>query len=138
MATWNKTGKVHAACGNALVADAHNGVILVPARAGEHIIVVDCWVRALGGTTTSSTAIEFQGTGGTVVAVSVAAAAATQNTICRPETSSVTATNLDQPFVLNSATMIPRGEGLRLMNTGSLETTATSYDYEVQFMYEAA
>jgi len=138
MATIKKVGKARVASGNVTVSDANTGVIIVPARAGEHIIVTDFWVRAIGGAAATLTAAEIQGTGGTVVAGSVPQASLTQNVVNRPETTNVVATNLAQPFVLGSATMIPKGEGLRFITTGSTATVASSFDYMVEFIYEAA
>ena len=136
MATTTNIGKAHVVRGHITVADAKTGAIIVPARATQTIIVTDFWCRAVGGSAATLTALELQSSVTNDVIVSAAQTALTSGTVLRPETSNVTATNLNQS--IGATNQVPEGEGLSLVSTGTQATTATSFDYYVEYIYVAA
>ena len=132
MPSTTNIGRSFHARGSILTADLNAGIVIIPARSGETLIVGDFWVRAIGGAA-NCTAITLSD--GTVTVASVAAAAATQNTVVRPETSSVTATNLNQS--IGATYCVGEGKGLKIICTGT-ESSLTSLDYFIDFIRVAA
>ena len=56
----------------------------------------------------------------------------------RAGVANTTVTNLNQPWVLASGTMVPEGAGLEIISVGAALDTLTSLDYCVEYVYEAA
>lgn len=104
------------------------GTIVVPINPGRTYTVVDCWMRAIGGSVGGATAVVLEDTAGTDI-VSNAVAGLTQDAVLRAGATHSTATGLGTPAA--------KGKGLRIGRTVSDVTTATHLDYVILYTVDA-
>jgi hypothetical protein len=119
--------RLHTVQGSISRADLNSGLTIVKPRDGRSRIVVDAWLRAIGGDVKTATAIKVTDTTSGTTACSFATAAMTVAAgIVRIGASNTTATNL--------LAQLGGGEGLKLSATGTLDAQTTSMDYCVKFV----
>ena len=124
-----KRGEIHVASGNVLLADVNAGYVIMPPNPTRTITVVGGYLQAIGGAATACTSIDVKDTSGSpVVAVVCGQAALSQNTVLQ--------FNAAAGVTWTTRTALTQGKGLQVQTTGVACTTATSFNYEVQFYFD--
>jgi len=128
MANYTRNSRVRVATGNATIATANAGKVIVPGAPGRAYVVMGGWVRALGGKVNEATTVDIcTKTTTPIVNVAVAKAAMTENAVVSFGTATtVTRTTYGDDNVA--------GHALQLLTVGTDEATATSIDYCVRYM----
>lgn len=112
---------------NVTVAEYNAGHYIVPPHAGRYLTVVDVWMRSAGNVTEAD---GITVTDGTTAAATFAAAALTNGTFVRIGAANTTATNLGATSA--------RGAGLKVLSTGTDESTATAVEVCVFYTVSTA
>lgn len=125
MANTTRTSRVRCACGNMTVAEANAGKTVIPPDSARSIIVVGGWLRSAGATTNCTTVDVCSDA--TIPIVNVAVAAAQLgNGVIAPLSGTATWTTFG---VANA-----KGDGIQILTVGTDESTATAYDYCIEYM----
>jgi len=117
----------HVAAGRLTAAEVEAGYTIATGRTAKKLVVTDVTLRAIGGAAATADSVDLQDTtSGTKVIVALVAAL-TQDTVVKPNTANVTATNLN--VALGS------GEGLKLIAAGGAALDGcTHVDYIVKYV----
>jgi hypothetical protein len=129
MAATNSTyyPKVRCAYGQATTAEVNATKVIVKARPGKTIKVVDGWLRAIGGNAGGADTVVIEDTGGTD-AFTMAVAGLTQNAVARVGLATHS-TNT------NVGTALTKHAGLRIAKAGAgALATCTAVDYCVFYI----
>ena len=123
----SRRSRVRNVTGYATKAQANAGYIILPAAVSGAYAVVGGWFRA-NGNTTETTTVNINDTTSTNVVCVATAAAALGTTVVAPFDAAANVTRTTYGTALNP------GKALQIITVGTDETTATGWDYSVDYV----
>lgn len=127
-ANYTRNSRVRVVTGNATNTEANAGKKILPKVQGRGYVVIGGWVRALGNKVNEATSVDICSVTTTPivnVAVLKAALGAANAVASFDHASNITRTTYGNDNVA--------GDGMQILTVGTDESTATSFDYCVEY-----